>query len=328
MSVKPYESLQLITRREMLRTAGLISGAVAAAAILPEWAWALGQAPAAQGDQLAQMRAGMGATPITSQALGDRLTMLAGPGGNVLVLRGPDGKIVVDTFVLPAWNNLKATLDKIGNERIATLIDTHWHFDHADNNGNFRKAGAAIVAHENTKKRLSQSHELLGAKFPAAPPEALPTQTFPNLHTIDANGEKITLGHIPPAHTDNDIYIKFQNANVLHLGDVFFNGSYPFIDASTGGSIGGMINGAEMAAKIADAKTKIVPGHGPLGDLVALNKYRDVLITVRDRVAKLKKSGQTLEQVIAAAPSKEFDATWGTGFMNAAQFLGLVYNTL
>ena len=321
-------TMRLITRREMLRRAGQVAGAAAVTAMVPEWVLALGQAPAAQGDQLAQMRAGMGATPITSTSLGERITMLAGPGGNVVVLRGPDGKIVVDTFVQPAWTNLKAALDKLGNERIATLIDTHWHFDHADNNASFRKAGAAIVAHENTRKRLSQTHELLGMKFPAAPPDALPTQTFPNVHTIDANGEKITLGHIPPAHTDTDIYIKFQNANVLHLGDVFFNGSYPFIDASTGGSIGGMINGAEMGARMADGKTRIVPGHGPVGDLVALNKYRDVLITVRDRVAKLKKSGQTLEQVIAAAPSKEFDATWGAGFMNAAQFLGLVYNTL
>jgi glyoxylase-like metal-dependent hydrolase (beta-lactamase superfamily II) len=327
MSGNPFESMQCITRRDMLRRAGVISGATAAALIVPDWAWAL-QAQAAQGDQLAQMRAGMGATPITSTPLGERITMLGGPGGNVVVLRGPDGKVVVDTFVQPAWTNLKATLDKMGNERIATLIDTHWHFDHADNNGNFRKAGAAIVAHENTKKRLSESHELLGAKFPPAPPEALPTQTFANIHTIDANGEKITLGHIPPAHTDTDIYIKFQNANVLHLGDVFFNGSYPFIDASTGGSIGGMINGAEMAAKMADAKTRIVPGHGPVGDLIALNKYRDVLIAARDRVAKLKKSGQTVQQVIAAAPMKEFDATWGAGFMNPAQFLTIVYNTL
>ena len=321
-------TMPLITRREMLRRAGLISGTAAGALLVPEWVWALAQAPAAQGDQLAQMRAGMGATPITSQPLGDRITMLAGPGGNVVVLRGSDGKVVVDTFVQPAWTGLKAALDKMGNERIATVIDTHWHFDHADNNASFHKAGAAIVAHENTKKRLSETHDLLGAHFPPAPADALPTQTFPNIHTIDANGEKLTLGHIPPAHTDTDIYIKFQNANVLHLGDVFFNGFYPFIDASTGGSIGGMINGAEMGAKMADSRTKIVPGHGPLGDVVALNKYRDVLVTARDRVAKLKKSGQTLEQVIAAAPMKEFDATWGAGFMNPAGFLGLVYGTL
>src|SRR5262245_15360787 len=133
--------MQAMTRREMLRRAGVLSGSAAITALTPEWLWALQAKP--QPDQLAQMRAGMGATPITSQALGDRLTMLAGPGGNVVVLRGPDGKVVIDTFVQPAWPALKATLDKMGEERIATLIDTHWHFDHADNNESFRKAGAA-----------------------------------------------------------------------------------------------------------------------------------------------------------------------------------------
>lgn len=313
-----------ISRREMLRRAGVLSGAAAVAAVTPEWIWAL----QAQGDQLAQMRAGIGATPITSQPLGPNLTMLAGPGGNVVVLNGPDGKVVVDTFVLPAWNNLKAALDKIGPQRITTLIDTHWHFDHADNNENFRKAGAAIVAHENTKKRLSESHDLLGAKFPPAPAAALPTQTFANMHKIDANGEQLVLGYVPPAHTDTDIYIKFQKANVLQLGDVFFNGVYPFIDVSTGGTIGGMINGASMAMKQADNSTKIVPGHGPLGDLASLTKYHEVLVTVRDRIAKLKKSGQTLQQVLAAQPTKDLDGTWGTGFMNPTDFLTIVYSTI
>jgi len=324
----------LITRREMLRRAGIISGSAAVAALTPEWLLALsevdGRALQAkpQPDQLAQMRAGMAATPITSQSLGPNITMLAGPGGNVVVLNGADGKLVIDTFVQGAWTPLKAALDKLGNQRIATVIDTHWHFDHADNNESFRKAGAAIVAHDNTKKRLAEAHELLGAKFPPAPAAALPTQTFANMHKIDANGEQIVLGHIPPAHTDSDIYIKFQKTNVLHLGDVFFNGMYPFIDASTGGSIGGMINGATMGAKQADNATKIVPGHGPLGDLPALNKYRDMLTTVRDRIAKLKKSGQTLQQVLAASPTKDLDATWGKGFMSPNDFLTIVYNTI
>jgi len=318
------------TRRELLKRGGLLSASALVVAATPEWALALSNAGGlqAQGDQLAQMRAGMGATPITSQPLGPNLTMLAGPGGNVVVLNGADGKVVVDTFVQPAWNNLKAALDKIGPQRITTLIDTHWHFDHADNNESFRKAGAAIVAHENTKKRLSESHDLLGAKFPPAPAAALPTQTFANMHKIDANGEQIVLGYVPPAHTDTDIYIKFQKANVLQLGDVFFNGMYPFIDVSTGGTIGGMINGASMAMKQADNSTKIVPGHGPLGDLASLTKYHEVLVTVRDRIAKLKKSGQTLQQVVAAQPTKDLDATWGTGFMNPPDFLAIVYNTI
>jgi cyclase len=317
-----------LTRREWLRDAGLLSGSALFVAAWPEWAAALGQAKPQPVDQLTAMRNGMGATPITSQTLTERLTMLAGPGGNVVVLHGPDGKVVVDTFVQPAWTNLKAALDKMGPARITSLIDTHWHFDHADNNAAFRKAGATIIAHENTKKRLSESHDLLGAKFPPAPAEALPTQTFKDTHKLDANGEQVVLGYIPPAHTDTDIYIKYQKANVLHLGDVYFNGMYPFIDVSTGGSINGMIAGATMAMKLADGSTKIVPGHGPLGDLKSLTAYRDVLVTVRDRVAKLKKSGQTVQQVIAAAPTKDLDATWGKGFMQPADFLGIVYNSL
>jgi cyclase len=274
------------------------------------------------------MRNGMGATPITSASLGPNLTMLAGPGGNVVVLNGADGKVVVDTFVQPAWPNLKAALDKLGNQKISTVIDTHWHFDHADNNGAFRKEGAQVVAHDNTKKRMSEAHDLLGAKFPPSPADALPTQTFAATRRIDANGDQLMLGKIPNAHTDTDIYIKFPKANVLHLGDVFFNGMYPFIDASTGGSIGGMIDGTNFSMKQADASTKIVPGHGPLGDLKSLTAYRDMLVTVRDRIAKLKKSGQSLKEVLSASPTKDLDATWGKGFMQPNDFLAIVYNTL
>lgn len=322
-----HNSYRPLTRREWLRRTGMLTGSAVLVGVLPESAFAFRGQPAAATDQLAAMRAGMGATPITSSSLGPNLTMLAGPGGNVVVLNGADGKVVVDTFVRPAWTNLKAALDKLGNQKIATVIDTHWHFDHADNNGAFRKEGAAIIAHDNTKKRMSESHELLGAKIPPSPADALPTQTFSVTRRLTANGEAIMMGHIPPAHTDTDIYIKFSKANVLHLGDVFFNGMYPVIDGSTGGSITGMITGTNFAMNQADASTRIVPGHGPLGDVVALTQYRDMLVTVRDRVATLKKDGRTLNEVIAAAPTKDLDATWGKGFLQPAQFLAMVYPT-
>lgn len=315
-----------LTRREWLRRAGVVAGGALVVPSWREWAWAY--QPAAATDQLAAMRNQMGAAPITSSMLAPNLTMLAGPGGNVVVLNGGDGKVVIDTFVQPAWNNLTAALDKLGNQRITNVIDTHWHFDHSDNNAQFRKLGAAIVAHDNTKKRMSEPHELLGARFPPSPADALPTLTFSVTRRIDANGDSLMLGKIPNAHTDTDIYIKFQKANVLHVGDVFFNGMYPFIDATTGGSIGGMIEGANFSMKQADASTKIVPGHGPLGDLKSLTVYRDMLVTVRDRIAKLKKSGQSLKEVLAAQPTKDLDATWGKGFMQPNDFLAIVYNTL
>ena len=315
-----------MTRREWLRRAGLATGSAVVVAAWPEWAWA--HQPAQGSDPIAAMRAQLGATPITTVDLAPNLTMLAGPGGNVVVSRGADGKIVVDTFVQPAWNNLKTALDKLGNQKIATVINTHWHFDHADNNAPLRNEGAGIVAHDNTKTRLSQAHEFFGSKLPPAPAAALPTQTFAVTRRIDANGEQMMLGKIPNAHTDTDIYIKFQKTNVLHLGDVFFNGMYPFIDATTGGSINGMIDGVNFSMKQADNATKIVPGHGPLGDLAALTRFRDMLVTSRDRVAKLKKSGQTLQQVIAAAPTKDLDAVWGQGFFPPNDYVALVYNTL
>src|SRR5687767_3627698 len=315
------------TRREWLQQARMLAGSAVVISAWPEWVYGYAQ-PAAATDQLAAMRNQMGAAPITSTTLAPNVTMLAGPGGNVVVLNGADGKVIVDTFVQPAWNNLRAALDTLGNQRITNVIDTHWHFDHADNNAPLRKLGAEIVAHDNTKKRLSESHDLLGAKFPPSPAEALPTVTFSATRRIDANADQVMLGKIPNAHTDTDIYIKFQKANVLHLGDVFFNGMYPFIDASTGGSIGGMIEGTNFSMKQADASTKIVPGHGPLGDLKSLTTYRDMLVTVRERVAKLKKSGQSLKEVLSAQPTKDLDPTWGKGFMQPNDFLAIVYNTV
>jgi cyclase len=277
-------------------------------------------------DVLTQMRTKLGSAPIEALKLADNLTMLYGPGGNVVVMNGPNGKIVVDTFVQPAWDKLKQTLDAMGNQPIKTLIDTHWHFDHTDNNAHFRGAGAQILAHENTKKRLSEAHDLLGMHFVPAPPQAMPTETFGAMYAIE--NEQIHLTHVAPAHTDTDIFVRYPKLNVLHMGDVFFNGMYPFIDASTGGHINGMIAGAQQGLKLADRRTKIVPGHGPLGDKAALTNFRDMLVTVRDRVAKMKKSGQTVEQVVAAKPSSDLDATWAKGMMPPGDFVAIVYNTL
>jgi cyclase len=331
MAMTDVGSTHLITRRQLLRTGAATAGAVVVSYTFPDWILgreisALQQA--APQDALAQFRLKMGSVPITEAKLAGNLTMLSGPGGNVVVLHGADGKIVVDTFVQTVWDKLRQALDAAGGGPIKAVIDTHWHFDHTDNNENFGKAGAAIIAHENTKKRMSETHDLLGMHFEPSPAAALPTQTFKDKHALDANGEQLTLTAVPPAHTDTDIYIRYTKANVLHMGDVFFNGMYPFIDASTGGTIDGMIAGAERALKLVDTRTKIVPGHGPLADRAALTQYRDVLATVRDRVQKLKKDGRTLDEVVRANPTKDFDATWGKGMMQPKDFIGLVYATL
>ena len=315
-----------LSRRELLRGGAVLAGGAWA---VGTWGRALslpqGAAPA---DPLAAMRAQMGAIPIERTQLAPNLELLGGPGGNVVILHGPDGKISVDSFMQPAWGKLKQILDSMGNQPIKMLIDTHWHFDHTDNNGAFHGAGATILAHELTKTRLMQSHEVMGMHFEPVPAAALPAQTFKSTHKLTANGETVVMGHIPPAHTDTDIYVHYQKANVLHCGDVFFNGMYPFFDAGTGGNINGMINGANMLLHMVDDKTKIVPGHGPLGDKAAMTRYRDVMVTVRDRVKKQKAAGKKLAEVVAAKPTADLDAAWGKGFMMPDQFVTLVYTTL
>jgi cyclase len=320
-----------LSRREWFQYAGVMAGGaiatrgVAFASSGPDGPRYESQQAAA--DPVDERRAQMGAAPITSNRLGPNLVMLFGPGGNIAALHGPDGTVIVDTFVKPAWAGLKQALDGLGGP-LKLAIDTHWHFDHADNNDRVREAGGATLAHENTRLRLSQSHDLLGMKIKPASPASLPTQTFRDNHAVYANGETLHLVHVKPAHTDTDIGVMFVNSNVLHMGDLFFNGFYPFIDASTGGSINGMIAAADTALALVNPQVRIIPGHGPLGDKVSLGKYRDMMVTVRDRIQKLKSSGQTLEQVVAAKPTKDLDDPWGKGFMQPDFFVTIVYGTL
>ncbi len=305
-----------VTRRDFLRTT------VSAAAVVPLVGWPQTVSV------LDQRRAAMGKAPIVTTRLTDTLTLLSGPGGNVVVLNGPDGKVVVDTFVRPAWTSFKGLLDQLGPAPIRTAIDTHWHFDHSDNNDRFRKAGAAVLAHANTPKRLSGTYDIHGMHLTPVPADWLPTQTFTTTHTIKASTDRIEIGHIPPAHTDTDLYVHFTRGNVLHLGDVFFNGGYPFIDSVTGGHIDGQIAGATLGMTLADNSTKIIPGHGPVADKGALLKYRDMLVTVRDRVKKLKISGRTKDEVLAAKPTADLDDAWGKAFMPPEIFVPIVYDTV
>jgi len=323
-----------MVRREMLLDCGTLVGGAFLAHLFPgalrACAAGYGQQAAPAGDRLASVRAQVGAIPIQTQKLADNLTLLSGPGGNVVVLNGADGKIVVDTFLAPAWSKLKEALDGIGSAPLKTVIDTHWHFDHTDNNGPLHAAGATILAHENTKKRMSEEHDLpvMGLHFPPSPADALPAQTFAASHKLLANGETLTLQHFAPAHTDTDIYIHFQKANVFHMGDTFFNGFYPFIDSSTGGNISGMIAAADKILPLAGNDTKIVPGHGPLGGKAELAKFRELLVVARERVQKLKSAGKSEQEAVAAKPFADLDAVWGKGLLNSDQFVQVVYLAL
>ena len=328
-----HRDTRLFSRRQMLQAGAAVAGGSLLTGFLPSGALARAAAAAAwpqaaPADPIAAMREQMGAAPIVPTKLADNLTLLSGPGGNVVVLNGSDGKIVVDCFVQPAWPKLKQVLDGMGNQPIKLLIDSHWHFDHTDNNAAMHGAGAMILAHENAKKRMTETHDLLGMHFTPSPAAALPTQTFTLDHKLEANGETLSLGYIKPAHTDGDIYIHYLKGNVIHMADVFFNGMYPFMDAGTGGNINGQIAGAAKIMAMADSKTKIVPGHGPLGDKAALTKYHTMLVTIRDRVQKQKAAGKKLEEVTASKPTADFDAAWGKGMLNGDQFVGIVYSTV
>jgi glyoxylase-like metal-dependent hydrolase (beta-lactamase superfamily II) len=237
--------------------------------------------------------------------------MLSGPGGSVVILNGPDGKFVVDTFVAPAWPKLKRALDGLGNAPLKYVIDTHWHFDHTDNNEPLHAAGATVLAHENTKKRMSEPHDLPAFSY-----------------KLQANGETLALQHFAPAHTDTDIYIHFQKANVIQMGDVFFNGMYPYIDPGTGGTITGNIAACDKILSLAGNSTKIVPGHGPLGNKADLTKFRDMLVTARDRVQKLKSAGKSAQEAVAEKPFADLQPVWGNGIVNSEQWVQIVYLTL
>jgi cyclase len=327
-------TMKFFTRREILLGAAGLAGGALAARFFPA-AMAHAATPGfpqqkSPADQVAAMRAQFGGAPIQPQKLTDSITLLSGPGGNVVVLNGADGKLMGDTFVQPAWPHLKDALEAIGKAPVKTAIDTHWHFDHSDNNASLRAAGATLVAHVNTKKRMSETHTLavLNLVFPPSPAEALPQQTFARSQKIAMNGESVSLVYIPPAHTDSDIYIHFEKGNVLQTGDIFFNGMFPYIDDGTGGSVSGMIAGATRLLAVADNNTKIVPGHGPLGNKADLTKYRDMLATVRDRLQKLKSSGKSMQDAVAAKPLDDLNAVWGKGLFNSDAFIQIAYPAL
>jgi glyoxylase-like metal-dependent hydrolase (beta-lactamase superfamily II) len=322
------------TRREMLRGSAALAGSAFLAQLFPGSllrAASASRAPqtASTADRTAAFRMQMGATPIKSEKLTDKLTLLSGPGGNVVVLTGPDGKFVVDNFVSPAWSKLKDVLASISNAPVKYAIDTHWHFDHTDNNAALHAAGATVLAHENTKKHMSEAHDIpiLGIHFDPSPADALPQQTFTSNYKLQANGETLNLQYLAPAHTDSDIYVHYEKANVIHMGDTFFNRAYPFVDPGTGGKVKGMIAAADKILAIANNDTKIVPGHGPLGNKADLTSTRDMLLTAVGRVEKLKDEGKSWQEAAAAKPLADLDATWVKGFVTGELFVQIIYLT-
>ena len=256
------------------------------------------------------------------------IRVFEGSGGNIGVLTGKDGKLLIDSGFTVSRPRLKAALDNLSSDPITQLINTHWHTDHTDGNAWVHAAGAAITAHTNTKKHLSTSTRVEGWHwtFPPAPAEALPATIFDDEYKVHHNETNLSLKYYEPAHTDSDISVLFEEANVIHVGDTWWNGIYPFIDYSTGGSIDGMIQASDRNLKVVSDDTIIIPGHGPVGDKTALSEFRDMLVEIRHNVAELKKQGRSLDETMAAKPTAKYDAKFGQFLITPAFFTTLVYS--
>jgi len=267
---------------------------------------------------------------IKSTDLGDNVYMLEGQGGNITVAVAKDGIIMVDGEFAPLHDKIKAAIVLLSNQPIKYLVNTHFHGDHTGGNEPFAKDGATIVAQDNVKSRLEAgtTNGLTGVKTPPAPKDALPSDTYTNFSKIRLNGRVADLKHIANAHTDGDTYVWFKTANVLSTGDTFTNGRYPNIDFANGGNIKGMIAATDIYLKLINARTRIVPGHGPVADKAALIDYRTMLVTARDRMAKLVKEGKSEDDAIAAKPFADLDAKWAPTELASKNFVRVVWHSL
>ena len=264
---------------------------------------------------------------INTTEVAPGIYMLEGAGGNLGLSTGADGVFVIDDQFAPITDKILQAIASLTEQPVRFVLNTHWHFDHTGGNENLGKVGAIIVAHDNVRKRLlkGQTIEAFKADIPPASPAALPVVTFDQGVTFHWNNETLEVNHPAPAHTDGDAVIYFKNANVVHAGDLYFNGFYPFIDASSGGSMAGMIDGVEAILEQIDGATRVIPGHGPLSNKAELQVFHDMLQTVYTRLKELKDQGMTVEEIVATKPTADYDAEWGDGFLKPDQWVQIVY---
>lgn len=253
------------------------------------------------------------------------------PSDSTILLHiGDDGALLVDSHWSYMNDAIRATLTELTEQPVRYVINTHWHPDHTDGNENFHNTGAVLFAHENVRTRMAEGQviEFFGFEVPPYPEDALPNVTFSDEITMHVNGEDICVFYTAPAHTDGDAVVYFPEANIVHMGDVYLHGIYPFIDTSSGGDAAGSIEVLNRALEMINEDTVVVPGHGPLSNYQELRDYRDMFVTVHDRVQQAVQDGQSLEQVIAAKPTAEFDARYNNPPFTNDAFLMTLYGVL
>lgn len=267
---------------------------------------------------------------IKTTHAGGAVYMLEGRGGNLGVMAGPDGVLLVDDQYAPLTGKILAAISEIDPGPVRFLINTHWHFDHTGGNEELGGMGAVIVAQDNARERMSteQFMAVIDKTIPALPPGALPVVTFNDRVTFHFNAEAVVAYHVAHAHTDGDIIIHFPDSNVIHMGDIYFNGMYPLVDRGSGGSVQGMIDAVQSALGLCHSDTRVIPGHGALANCADLESYGQMLADATDSVRDLMNQGKSLEEIIAARPNAQLDETLGNGFIKPDRFIQFIYSSL
>ncbi|MBT8270235.1 MAG: MBL fold metallo-hydrolase [Flavobacteriaceae bacterium] len=264
---------------------------------------------------------------IEATQLSENVYMLTGRGGNIGVSVGEDGVFVIDDQFAPLSEKILAAIKTVSDEPLRFLANTHWHGDHTGGNVNMAKAGATIMAHDNVRKRLVETPSRDGS---TRAKEAFPVITFNDQLNLHLNGEHVAIFHVDKAHTDGDVMIFFTESNVLHTGDNYFNGRFPYIDLKSGGSVDGYIRAVERALMVIDDETKIIPGHGTVSNKAEYKTFLDMLRTVRDRVAAEIQAGKTEDEVVSNPEiTKPYDEQgFGSGFINTERIKRIIFQSL
>ena len=267
---------------------------------------------------------------IKTVPVADGIFMLVGQGGNIGLFIGEDGTFLIDDQFAPLTPKHLEAIKAAGGDVPKFLINTHFHGDHTGGNENLGKAGTLIFSHDQVRERLTVETVIKAFNMvtPPRPKAALPVVTFSTDITFHINGEILRAFHVSNAHTDGDSVIHFLNTNVIHTGDVLFNGFYPFIDVDHGGTVKGMIQAADAILVLADNDTKIIPGHGPLASKEQLQEFRDMLSTAYDRLTSLKAKGKSVEEAVAAEPLADLEERWSGGMFKGDKWITLVYGGL